>query len=82
MSFRTAAILSVVLVGGMFLTSIATEHLALWYVAHGVETIPVYQRVFFSMGAFCASFRVLLALPTVAVLFTVAIFTSQRTPQK
>lgn len=77
MSFKMAAILSVALVGGMFAISIATEHLALWYVAHGVDTIPAYQRLLFAIGAFCASFRVLLALPTVAILFTIAIFRNQ-----
>ncbi len=77
MSFKMAAILSVALVGGMFAISSATEHLALWYVAHRVETIPAWQRLFFGIGAFCASFRVLLALPTVALLSTVAILSNQ-----
>jgi len=77
MRFRTAAILSVVLVGGMFVIPILMEHVALAYVAQGVKTIPFYVRILFGIGAFCASFRVLLALPTVAILFTIAIFSSQ-----
>jgi len=75
-SFRTAAILSVVLVGGMFMMPHAGYAVAQWYVEHPVE-IPLYARLFLGVSSFFASFRILLALPTVAVLFTIAIFTSQ-----
>ena len=82
MRFRTAAVLSVVLFGGMFATSSAGAALARWYVERGNVEIPIYTRIFFSIAAFCASFKVLLAIPTVAVLFTIAIFTSQAHPRR
>ena len=81
MRFRTAAILSVVLVGGMFVAPIAMRHVALAYLAQGVKTIPPYQRIFFGIGAFCASFRVVLAIPILAILFTIATFTNQAHPR-
>jgi hypothetical protein len=77
MRFRTAAILSVVLVGGMFATSIAGGALARWHLGRGELEIPNYERMFFGIAAFCSSFRVLLAIPIVSVLFTIATFTNQ-----
>ena len=77
MRFRTAAILSVVLVGGMFATSIAGGALARWHLGRGDVEISHYERMFFGIAAFCASFRVLLAIPIVSVLFTIATFTNQ-----
>ena len=77
MRFRTAAILSVVLVGGMFATSIAGGALAHWHLGRGDVEIPNYERMFFGIAAFCSSFRVLLAIPIVSVLFTIATFTNQ-----
>jgi hypothetical protein len=77
MRFRTAAILSVVLVGGMFATSIAGGALARWLWEHGNGGLPIYTRMFLEVAAFCSSFRVLLAVPIVSVLFTIATFTNQ-----
>ena len=82
MRFRTAAILSVVLVGGIFAASSAGGALACWYVERGDVEIPIYTRMFFSIAALCASFKVLLALPMAAVLFTSAIFTNQARPRR
>jgi hypothetical protein len=56
MRFRTAAISSVVLVGGMFATSIAGGALARWHLGRGDVEIPNYERMFFGIAAFCSSF--------------------------
>jgi hypothetical protein len=77
MRFRTAAILSVVLVGGMFATSIAGGALARWHLGRGDVEIPNYERMYFGIAALCSSFRVLLAIPIVSVLLTIAAFTNQ-----
>jgi hypothetical protein len=74
---RTAAILSVVLIGGMFGLRSAGYHLALSYVEQGVKETPPYARVFFVITAFFYSFWWILAPAVVGVLFTVALLTSQ-----
>jgi hypothetical protein len=74
---RTAAILSVVRIGGMFALRTAGYHLALSYVEQGVKEIPPSARIFFIITAFFYSFWWLLAPAIVCVLFTVAILTSQ-----
>jgi hypothetical protein len=61
----------------MFATSFAGEAVARWHLGRGEIEIPNYERMFFGIAMFCASFKVLLAIPTVAVLFTIATFTSQ-----
>ncbi len=75
MRLRTAAILSVVLVGGMIMLPRAGGAVARWYVEHPVE-IPLYTRVFLEISIFFAAWWWLLALPTIGVLFTIAIFTT------
>ena len=77
MRLRTAAILSVVLIGGMFGLRSAGYHLALSYVEHGVKEIPPHARVFFVITAFVYSFWWILAPAIVGVLFTVALLTNQ-----
>jgi len=74
---RTAAILSVVLIGGMFALRTAGYHLALSYVGQGVKEIPPSARIFFVITAFFYSFWWLLAPAIVGVLFTVALVSSQ-----
>jgi hypothetical protein len=74
---RTAAILSVVLIGGMFAMRSAGYHLALSYVEQGVKEIPPYARIFFVITAFFYGFWWLLAPAIVGVLLTVALVTSQ-----
>lgn len=73
MRLRTAAILSVVLIGGMFALRSAGYHLALSYVEQGVKEIPPSVRFFFVMTAFFSSFWWVLAPAIVGVLFTVAL---------
>ena len=77
MRLRTAAILSVVLIGGMFALRTAAYHLALSYVEQGVKEVPSSARIFFIIAAFFYSFWWLLAPAIVCALFTVAILTSQ-----
>jgi len=74
---RTAAILSVVLIGGMFALRSAAYHLALSYVEQGVKVIPPSVRIFFFITAFFSSFWWVLSPAIVGVLFTVALVTSQ-----
>jgi hypothetical protein len=75
---RTAAILSVVLIGGTFALRSTGYHLALSYVEQGVKEIPPSARVFFVITAFFYSFWWMLAPAIVGVLFTVALLTRQR----
>ena len=79
MRYRTAAILSVVLIGGMFVLPVAAKAVLSGYVEHGL-VIPLYLRIFFGFAAFCLSFSWLLALPIVGVLFTLAALTHARAP--
>jgi hypothetical protein len=74
---RTAAILSFVLIGGMFALRSLGYHLALSYVEQGVKEIPSSVRFFFIVTAFFYSFWWLLAPAIAGVLFTVALLTSQ-----
>jgi len=74
---RTAAILSVVLIGGMFALRSGGYHLALSYVEQGVKEVPPSARFFFIITAFFYSFWWLLTPAIVGVLFTVALLTSQ-----
>ena len=77
MRLRTAAILSVVLIGGMFALRSAGYHLALSYVGQGVKEIPPSARIFFVITAFFYSFWWILAPAIVGVPFTVVLLTSQ-----
>ena len=81
MSYRTAAILSVVLVGGMFAVSFATMAAAGRVMEHGVE-IPGYERAFLGFGFFVAQFKWVLAMPIFAVLFLLAACTSKSRVRK
>ncbi|HKV78524.1 MAG TPA: hypothetical protein VJP02_10310 [Candidatus Sulfotelmatobacter sp.] len=78
MRLRTAAILSVVLIGGMFVLRSAGYHLALSYVERGAKEIPPSVRFFLVITAFFYTFWWLLAPAIVCVLFTVVIFSQSR----
>ena len=77
MRLRTAAILSVILIGGMFALRSVSYHLTLSYVEQGVKEIPPSARMFFVITAFFYSFWWMLAPAIVGVLFTVALLTRQ-----
>jgi hypothetical protein len=79
MRYSTAAILSLVLVGGMFVLPAAV----LASLKQGLPTpIPGYERILIDVAAFCLSFRFLLVIPILSVLFTVAAFTNSETPAR
>ena len=75
MRYRTAGILSVVLVGGMFILPVVANAVAVRYLDQGLA-IPLYTRILFGVAVFCLSFRWLIAIPAVAVLFASVEFTS------
>ena len=70
MRYRTAAILAVVLIGGMFCLPVAA--FVVFPTLKGGARIPVL----FDVVLFCLSFRWFLALPIITVLFTIAAFTN------
>ncbi len=80
MRYRTAAIWSAILVGGMFGLPDAIKAMFLPSLEQGIATpIPVYERALLGFAFFCFRFRLLLALPIaviVVALFSVAGFTN------
>ncbi len=56
MRYRTAAILSVVLIGGMFVLPAAVKDILLPSLEQGV-IIPLYERILLGLSVFCLSFR-------------------------
>lgn len=70
MRYRTAAILAAVLIGGMFCLPVAV--FAVFPTMKHGSPIPILLDVV----VFCLEFRWFLALPIIAVLFTLAAFTS------
>lgn len=81
MRYRTAAILSVVLIGGMFGLPAVAMAVLRPAMEQGVP-IPIYERILFAVAEFCLTFRWLLALPILSVLFTVAAFSHSGIPSK
>lgn len=80
MRYRTAAILSVVLLGGMFGLPEAIRAIFLPSLEQGIPApVPGYEQVLLGVAVFCFRFRWVLALPiaaVVVVLFTIAALTS------
>jgi type II secretory pathway component PulF len=83
--YRTAAVLSIVLVGGMFGLPDAIRA-AFVPSLEGLQTpVPLYERVLLETAFFCLRVRWLLALPIVVIvvaLFAVAAFTSAMRARK
>jgi hypothetical protein len=78
--YRTAAMLSVVLIGGMFAVPAAIMAVFLPPLNQGApDPLPAYEHVFLAVAAFFLTWRFLLALPIAFLLFTVAAFTSAST---
>lgn len=75
MRFRTAAIWSLVLIGGMFVLPKAVMAALLPSLQQGVP-IPLYERILLGVAVFFLTFRFFLVLPILALLFTVAGFTN------
>jgi hypothetical protein len=78
--YRTAAILSVVLIGGIFGLPEAIRAVFLPSFEQGIPApVPGYERALVGIAVFCFRFRWVLALPIAAVvvgLFTIAGLTS------
>lgn len=78
MRFRTAAILSAVLVGGMFILPAIVKAVFLPSLRQGFPNpVPYYEQIILRVAAFWLRYSWLLALPTVVVLFLIAAFTSE-----
>jgi hypothetical protein len=81
--YRTAAILSVVLIGGMFGLPAAVWAAFLPSLKQGLPNpMPGYERSLLGIAVFCSSWSWILALPVVSLLFTIAAFTHARTPAR
>ena len=81
MSYRTAIILCVVLIGGMFLVPAFAASLANHYAEQGLY-LPLYLRIYFGVSAFLLTFRFLLIPPIITVLFLIAAFTSRASARR
>lgn len=76
MRYRTAAILSIVLIGGMFVIPAVIESTFLPSLKQGTpDPLPGYEQILLAVAAFFLGWRFVLALPIALVLFTVAAFT-------
>lgn len=80
MRYRTAAMLSVLLIGGMFAIPPVIMAVFLPSLNQGIpDPLPGYEHVLLAVAAFFLTWRFVLALPIALVLFTVAAFTSAST---
>ena len=78
MRYRTAAILSVVLVGGMFILPAVVKAVFLPSLRQGFPNpVPVYEQMILHVAAFCLRYNWLLALPAIGMLFLIAAFTNE-----
>jgi hypothetical protein len=81
--YRTAGILSTILIGGMFALPAAVKAIFLPSLMLGLPNpVPEYEQVLLAVAAFCLHWQLLLVLPIAAILFTIAAFTNARTPVK
>jgi hypothetical protein len=75
---RTAAILSIVLIGGMFGLPLLVKAFFLPSLEPGnPNPLPVYETVLLEVAFFCMRFKWLLALPIVVALYVFAAVTSE-----
>jgi type II secretory pathway component PulF len=80
--FRTAAILSLLLVGGMFVFPTIMLLVVLPSLKQGhPNPLPVYEQMLLEIAVFFLTWRFFLALPIVGVLFTIAGLTQSKTPR-
>ncbi len=83
MRYKTAAILSVLLVGGMFVFPAVVLAIYLPSLKQDLPNpLPIYEQVLLEISAFCLTWRFLLTLPIVSVLFTIAGLTNGKAPAK
>ena len=76
MRYRTAAILSIVLIVGMFVLQNGAYAVAVRL--DRSQPVPFYLQVFFHIALFVGSYKFLLAPAILIVLFLVAAFTKDR----
>jgi hypothetical protein len=70
-------VLSVLLIGGMFVVPSAIMAIFLPSLNQGIpDPLPGYEHVLLAVAAFFLAWRFLLALPIALVMFTVAAFTA------
>lgn len=75
--YRTAAILSIVLIGGMFAIPALIESAFLPSLKQGIPNPPPgYEQLLLAVAVFFLRWRFVLAVPILLVLFTVAAFSS------
>lgn len=76
MRYRTAAILSLVLVGGMLLLPAVVTSVFLPSLRQGFPNpIPGYEQIVLRISAFCLRYSWLLAPGTIVMLFLIAAVT-------
>ena len=76
MRFRTAALLSIALIGVMFGFPAAVEAIFVPSLRQGIPSpIPVYEQILLGAGVWCLQFHWLLTPPIVLLLFTTATLT-------
>jgi len=78
--YRTALILSILLIAVMVIVPAIANSLAHHYLEQGASVIPPVARIFFGIAAFCLSFRFLLVPPIVGLLIFIAAWTSGSRP--
>ena len=76
LSYRTAIILCIVLIGGMFVLPAFAAPLANHYAEQGLY-LPFYLRIYFAVAVFLLTFRFFLIPPIVAGLFLTAALTGK-----
>ena len=78
MRYRTAAILSVVLIGGIFVLPNVVWAVFLPSLKLGLPNpIPGYERLLLEFAVFCDTWRFPFAFPIIAAPVTLAAFTSK-----
>lgn len=76
MRYRTALILSILLIAVMVVLPAIAASLARHYVEQGDVVLSPPARMFFGIAAFCLSFRFLIVPPIVGLLVFIAAWTS------
>jgi type II secretory pathway component PulF len=81
MRYRTALILSAVIIAGMFALPMTIEPIANHYIQTG-SPIPLYMRLFFGVSVVLIPLRWILAPATVGALIFIAALTADSRPKQ
>jgi len=76
--YRTAAIVSILLICAIFGLRSAGGPLARWYLERGAVEVPLYARIFLSLAIFCVRFWWFLVPAMISVPLTIAILSEPR----